>query len=478
VSIEDGIHPERLINYEHHWRFNWEGQTNLELPIIRVPLNEPFFLSSSLDQNLQFFCYKEKERTYLKAATMYEEDLSLLLKFSPIQSGYRDAYCDLYPQAHDYVYQWYTLFEKIRRQYGIKVLCHQTATDLPMIGNPLSEDELSDVSTILEEELSFYSESFFDTIPLKTIVVCGDVVVDSSTLKGHQYRDGILLNSSSTVGEMSIRRTIHHEIFHIVENTLSPDRLNDINQDWEKLPADDQFVRLYHLSRLQITPSEYRAELFSYYAIDPGYIHHLAQQDSTVRAKWEIVKMIFLGFDAETQLRSIENSGVVTTKVVTNRQTDITGELRLTTIKHSCANLLNTLLLEPIPKFDRDEILDSSAVICLTINPLDYCAFEFVERSASPDASMEFWIEEHECLLSHNVHFLQSEKIYQLQWAFLKRFFAGFGREINVKSIRGHSDRIRPLPLKNVPLLDKVWKHWRGHPILTKTGYHHISFQE
>jgi len=463
VLMEGDQRPEPLINYEHHWRYNWAGQTNLDLPILKLPFRPPLFVTMPLEDNVQFFSYAEKDQKRLKIATMYEEDCSLNMTFAPMpMDDYRAAYVFLQPEAYDYVYQWKTLFKKIKQKHDITVM-HQIAEG-DLMSDLLNNEELTTFSEILDSELDFYPAEV--TSLINRITVCGNIRTQNAIVRGHRYRDGILINGSGDA--VAIKKAIHHEIFHLID-------------DIEHVPLwdeEDAFFDYYKLSRAEFSPGNYRAEIFAHYVVDPGFTENFISKDATVRKKWDIL-FSSLSDCIQGRLKDRanlkENTGVINTSVETKESTTAES-VCFVAAPHACSDLVDQIV-PGIAWHKLDRLLPDSSIVCLTVNPLDYCAHQFKEHRVEAINAMEEWINFHKKACQFDCRFLHSEKFYQAQWAYLKRFFAGIGFKIDVQSLKS-SENMRSVPLRGIPTLESIWKSVRGHPIMGKTGYHRISMRE
>lgn len=204
----------------------------------------------------------------------------------------------------------------IQAQSGIIVILENKETPL-VISRPglavradrATPEELRKYYPILSQELSRYSKTIFQSIPLRRIVLCARLTIDGKS------RAGLALESEGTIllnvtppewlDEESIRRVIHHELFHVMDVILTPNRKaadtwaimnpayftyggNDImealeitNQSPDGRTEVPGLLNYYSMVSVQ----EDRAELFSYMIVRPDYLKDIADTDKIILTK-------------------------------------------------------------------------------------------------------------------------------------------------------------------------------------------------
>lgn len=476
-----------IVNYQQQWQPKYADQTNIDLPILQLEKSEPMIICMPIADNVQFFKFKENNVEYLKISTKFGDELKITIHFL-FNAGddLKQIYCDIFPESKNYVYQSELLKRKIHSKYNIRILSHEIFHRSGYITYPPTIDELETYMELLEENLSFYPSKVFGYIGLKNISICGYLVNELELIKGYSEAGGMLLNASEKLAYSLKCRTIHHEMFHMIEGTVI--RNDEVKTAWNKLPPYDSFTEHFKEVRAITHPNEYRCELFSTFVLDPRFVRQLAEKDLIVRHKFDIVKSIFgkLSPECDQIIRNhnqkIENSLI---PIYENSQkiTLITPmDRQLIAVKHSCSpevlkifkNTTDILIVD-----DPSKVPQQVDIAYITINPLDFCAIEYTKYQIPVEDSFNQWVAMHiELEGGKSAIHLKSEDILRYNIPVVKGFLEGVGDFLNVDNLWNINEEIRPYHLDSIPFLKKIWNLFRNTPIIVRMGYSDVSYEE
>ena len=473
-----------IINFQQLWELKYQDQTNIDLPILRLKRSNPMIVCTSLTSDVQFFRFKENEEEYLKISTKTASELNLTIHIIPNREDkLEQIYCDIFPESKDYVYQSEVLKRKISSKYDIKVLSHEAFHKGEYTAQTPTQDELESYMKLLEKNLNFYSREIFEHIGLKIVNVCGYLSSGSETIKGYAVKGNILLNASEKLGHNSKCQTIHHEIYHMIERTLTSAKREKLESMWKSLPADDSFTKRFGV----VDPVEYRCDLFATFVLDPRFAERLADEDIVVRRKLRIVKSTFGSMGTQCD-KIIQNHKQKEENILVRIEEDKhenepakTQERLLVGIKHSCLPELFLALKKTNPDVidDASQVQVQSDIAYVTLNPLDFCAMEYIEQKVPVEDSFVRWISIHKKLeSSKSVLRLKSEDILTFNTHEVKNFLEGAGVFFEVCYLWDIAREIRPYHLDSIPFLKQIWGQFRSDSIITKVGYHDISYEE
>jgi len=473
-----------LINYQQQWQSKYPDQTNIDLPILQV---NSFVICIPITENVQFFQFEENDSKYLKIATKYGSDLTLTIHIIPNDNcDLKQMYCNVFPDSKEYAYQAELLKRKIHHKYDIRVLSHEIFHQSECVVYPPNSEELELYMKLLEENLSFYPSTFFEHINLKTISICGYMVRDLELIKGVSGSNGILLNASSKLRHDLQCRAIHHEIFHMVEKKALQ---NNHEKLWNKLPKNDSFIEHFKDINNIANPSEYRCELFAIFIVDPQFIRQLAETDKTLLHKLNVIQSIFGEISPECNQiiqnhdRDKENDLVrfYEPKCNPNNSVPILDRL-LVGVKHSCLTKMvsvlgitqNILIVQ-----NESQVPKNVDLAYVTINPLDFCAIEYIEHNIQVAESFNQWISIHNNLEKRKtVLRLKSEDVLRFNTHIVENFFRGVKEHLNVNNLWDIDGKIRPYNLDSIPFLKKNWDLFRNASVIIRVGYSNVSYEE
>lgn len=481
LAIEgvDGIIDVPLANYQQEWRSDFEGQLNLDLPIIKVFISKkPAYIQLPFTESVQFFIFEDNGKKFLKISTLNGCDVQLSIAMSfNTNEPFLESYCRHFPGSQSYVYRYETLKEKIQSKFGIKILSHQSLTQGYDVQPPTNE-ELEKYIVILEENLNFYPKDFFKWLGLKTISICGHLITDNKICGGLLVRTSMLFNASAKLGPIFQAKAIHHELFHMIEKKLPLSKQRELRQMWDEFPDRDSFS-MHFAGKPLADPMEYRAELFATFILDPAFIRDM--DDPSVKKKFQMVASIFSGISTEcaeritTHCPQTENTLTRMNEPPAKNEPIPERQWQFCGIKHSCFRDLN---IEGIEICSPDDVPNGD-VAYITLNPLDYCAIEYVHHGIPIEKSFKTWINIHTKLEQANsACHLKTEDVLKADLTTIKQFWKGVGLDFNVEKIWGIEDKLRTVPLSSIPMLKNAWGFFRDSSIVVRLGYNNMPFED
>ena len=165
---------------------------------------------------------------------------------------------------------------------------------------------------IIEKNLNKYSSEFLDKINLKYIVLCENLSVAQISAAGVPNSKTKTLIIDIKFDEEHFERVLHHEIFHMINDTH---KKKFLNEEWKNfnnsefkyakcstctnklglsfLKEHKGFVTEYSMS----TPSEDMAEVFSFIITDKKKIENKALTDPILNKKILFIKKNILKID-------------------------------------------------------------------------------------------------------------------------------------------------------------------------------------
>ena len=168
-----------------------------------------------------------------------------------------------------------------------------------------SEEDIKQKMHLIEKNLNRYSSVFLNKINLKYIVLCENLTVSQINTAGVPNPKTKTLIVDIKFNEEHFERVLHHEIFHMIDESHKEKFLY---QEWENfnnlefkyaecstcsdrlglslLKQNKGFVTEYSMS----TPSEDMAEVFSFLMINKKMIEDKASMDPILNNKILLIK--------------------------------------------------------------------------------------------------------------------------------------------------------------------------------------------
>ena len=159
---------------------------------------------------------------------------------------------------------------------------------------------------VIEKNLSLYSSNFLKKIQLKYIVLCEDLFISEINTGGIPDTQKRTLILDINFNQKYFERMIHHEIFHMIQNSYKDD-FNDKkfslfnNTDFEYAEcstcSDRLNLDLYENTNGFLTeysktiPSEDMAEIFSFLMVNKNLIEEKIKNDTILNNKVNFIKI-------------------------------------------------------------------------------------------------------------------------------------------------------------------------------------------
>ena len=168
-----------------------------------------------------------------------------------------------------------------------------------------NEEDIKKKMPLIEKNLNKYSSTFLSKINLKYVVLCENLTVSQINTAGVPNPKTKTLIIDIKFNEKYFERVLHHEIFHMIDETHKEIFLY---KEWENLNSQEfeyaecstcsnrlglsllkenkGFVTEYSMS----TPSEDMAEVFSFLMINKKMIENRALKDPILNKKILLIK--------------------------------------------------------------------------------------------------------------------------------------------------------------------------------------------
>ena len=171
--------------------------------------------------------------------------------------------------------------------------------------NKTNKENLNTKFPVIERNLKRYNSKFLKKIDLKYIVLCEGLFISNINTGGIPDNKNRTLILDINFNEKYFERMIHHEIFHMIQNSYVDD-FNDQkfsllnNSDFEYAEcstcSDRLNLDLYENTNGFLTeysksiPSEDMAEIFSFLMVNKNLIEEKTKKDSILNNKVNFIK--------------------------------------------------------------------------------------------------------------------------------------------------------------------------------------------
>ncbi len=171
--------------------------------------------------------------------------------------------------------------------------------------NKTNRENLNSKFPIIERNIKRYNSKFLKKIDLKYVVFCEGLFVSKINTGGIPDNKNRTLILDINFNEKYFERMIHHEIFHMIQNSYE-DHFNDLkfalfnNSDFEYAEcstcSDRLNLDLYENTNGFLTeysksiPSEDMAEIFSFLMVNKNLIEEKIKNDSILNKKVNFIK--------------------------------------------------------------------------------------------------------------------------------------------------------------------------------------------
>ena len=171
--------------------------------------------------------------------------------------------------------------------------------------NKVNQKNLTDKFSVIEKNLNYYNSKFLKNINLKYIVLCEDLYISDINTGGIPDTKKRTLILDINFNPKYFERMIHHEIFHMIQNSFSNNfnekifsSFNSSDFDYAECStcSDRLNLDLYQNTNGFLTeysksiPSEDMAEIFSYLMTDENKINEIIEEDKILRNKVEFIR--------------------------------------------------------------------------------------------------------------------------------------------------------------------------------------------
>ena len=178
--------------------------------------------------------------------------------------------------------------------------------------NKTNQENLNSKFPIIERNIKRYNSKFLKKIDLKYVVFCEGLFVSKINTGGIPDNKNRTLILDINFNEKYFERMIHHEIFHMIQNSYE-DHFNDLkfalfnNSDFEYAEcstcSDRLNLDLYENTNGFLTeysksiPSEDMAEIFSFLMVNKNLIEEKIKKDFILKNKVNFIKTNILKID-------------------------------------------------------------------------------------------------------------------------------------------------------------------------------------
>ena len=172
--------------------------------------------------------------------------------------------------------------------------------------NKTNQENLNTKFPIIERNIKRYNSKFLKKIDLKYVVFCEGLFISNINTGGIPYNKNRTLILDINFNKKYFERMIHHEIFHMIQNSYEND-FNDQkfslfnNSDFEYAKcstcSDRLNLDLYKNTNGFLTeysksiPSEDMAEIFSFLMINKNLIEEKIKNDPILNKKVNFIKL-------------------------------------------------------------------------------------------------------------------------------------------------------------------------------------------
>ena len=205
---------------------------------------------------------------------------------------------------------------KLNTQYGIKYLNTKGNFKLGIDENisckRTNAQNLQNKFKIIENNFSKYSSVFFKKNNISFVVLCENLFISNMNTGGIPDVNKRTLIIDINFNPIYFERMIHHEIFHMIQNSNLNKfdekkwiSFNDLNFNYGKCStcSDNLNLDLYEKTNGFLTeysksiPSEDMAEIFSFLMINESMVKNKIKNDKILTNKVNYIKSILMDID-------------------------------------------------------------------------------------------------------------------------------------------------------------------------------------
>lgn len=249
LSTIEGDAKFNIINYCRMFERSFRDQQQTSFPIVTAKLKDSLLsVCAPMEYNVQFFSHKQHNVPCLRVSSFTKYSDSLKLNVIVHNSDPVEIYKKSFPCYSRMFERKNVPLKELSRIYGIEINARiQNVSDLHEAKWSLpTQEEENKYITILENCLDSYKKTSILKEKIKRILLVSNLCRGDSKICGLHYGHDIILDISENISDHHKSRTIHHEIFHA---------LDDIEDS------------LYEGNKITVmstkSPAERKAEIFS-----------------------------------------------------------------------------------------------------------------------------------------------------------------------------------------------------------------------
>lgn len=366
----------RVSNYNDLTAKRWKEQKDLKLPLLFVYINgTPVTILTNPKNTCQFFYFNDSDKNYLKIShSSVSSDMHLCL-FDGHKSNF-----DVFENSKQHTQFRKTCFNKMKLYYAANVI------------SDLSDQELEDYSHVLYKEMQVYPKNIFQILNIKNIYL----FKDSTDVLG-KYDGDLNFNLHEFITVNQKINSIHHEIFHAIEQKLNQTHNEDL------------------------------AVIYSYMICDKNYLDNLILQNPSCQNKVDQVKNMLNQIDESFIYLIQQHSRVQNNTLFT---TDISYKSREKIIEIAYQQEQNKIYQIPKQIKRHDSICftgisgsgvslakqifphsDIGDVIAIVRNPIDICIRNYLKAKIDPYQTYTNWQTFYENIMLSGTTFIRYEDI-------------------------------------------------------------------
>lgn len=475
--LYDGRPAPKIIRYSQTWTPTWKDNVVISVPIIQILLlNTKWMLCASPQDDLHMVLYHDSVPR-LKVGALTDRSSSMEIRLLPLpnESDPIEVYKNLYPQSSELIDFWKAIFSKCSKYYGIEVLHSQPVKHGYIAGRHANQSQVHKFSNILWEQLQLYPQGFFRAIQLRTINLCSEITKGTIRLSGYTIHDGICLDISNNQPDYIQAFTLHHEIFHVIEKSLTVAAKSELLETVKKIK---------YAPFCLINSNEVCSEIFAYKMFDPIWMQTAEVEDDSVTPIIELIlnHIQQLAPDFSWPKIRVSNDPIVgwiggsldkpSTSITVSKPEKHDGTIQ---------GLPGTGLTLLLSVFKDIQILPfepgNQPLGYLVRNPLDWAAREWALRKIPAEISLKKWVSTYRALAAHKLPFLRYEDLITMNKKAIRNFLNETGLKCDFDLSIVDANRIR-YTRTTVPFLFSLWVSFRNQDIMEWYKYDQLQCSE
>ncbi len=229
-----------ISNFHRTFERTYRDQQIIKLPVVTWEWESKFVsVFLPMAYNSQFFVHNQGDENCIRISVHNDqtESMKIHLRVLATQDGAQTLYSNMFKESRAVIHKRDSQYQTLSDKYGVQII---TEVDKDIFSDvaPLiqwqraTSSQLESYTHTLVSELLIYSRDFFKKVDLDRIVLTSTIIdSDGKEFMGLLNGRDIVLNISPSISEFLKRRTIHHEIFHLIENSF-PEIKNVANENY------------------------------------------------------------------------------------------------------------------------------------------------------------------------------------------------------------------------------------------------------